>query len=102
MSYPDVCFCDLSNIILTKLGLHCVPLHCNTAMEDTMELMAAHKHVNDSKSIEWYAKLSLAPERGVDLEAWCETNCQAHFYRQGYDFFFEDQKDYKIFETVWS
>ena len=31
-----------------------------------------------------------------------QTNCQAHFYRQGYDFFFEDQKDYKIFETVWS
>src|SRR3954470_23342656 len=43
--------------------------------------------------------LSLAPERGVDLETWCEANCQAHFSRQGYDFFFEDQKDYKLFET---
>ena len=71
-------------------------------MENTMELMAAHKHVIDSKSIEWCAKLSLAPETGVDLETWCEANCQAHFFRQGYDFFFEDQKDYKLFEIVWS
>jgi hypothetical protein len=51
---------------------------------------------------EWYAKLSLAPERQVDLETWCEANCQAHFSRQGYDFFFEDQKDYKLFETIWN
>jgi hypothetical protein len=72
------------------------------AMENTMELMAAHKHVIDAKSIEWCAKLSLAPERGVDLETWCEANCQAHFAKQGYDFFFEDQKDYKIFEMIWS
>jgi hypothetical protein len=71
-------------------------------MENKMELMAAHKHVIDSKSIEWYAKLSLAPETGVDLETWCEANCQAHFFRQGYDFFFENQKDYKLFEIVWS
>ena len=61
-------------------------------MEITMELMAAHKHVIDAKSIEWCAKLSLVPERGVDLETWCEANCQAHFSRQGYEFFLRIKK----------
>jgi hypothetical protein len=66
-----------------------------------MELMAAHKHVIDTKSIDWCASLSLILEKDVDLETWCEANCQAHFSRHGDDFFFEDHKDYKLFATVW-
>src|SRR3954447_4430168 len=57
VSYPDDFLRAQSNIILTRIGLHCAQLHYDTAMVDTMELMAAHKHVIDSKSIEWCAKL---------------------------------------------
>lgn len=67
-----------------------------------MEMMAAHKYVIDSNSIEWCAKSILTIERNIDLETWCEANCQAHFSKQGFEFFFEDQNDHKLFEAVWN
>lgn len=37
-----------------------------------------------------------------DIEVWCEVNCQGHWDRTGYNFYFTRRQDATLFKMVWS
>ena len=67
-----------------------------------MSIMGARKRIRDTKAVAWRESVHLDPWGNLDLDSWCEANCQGRFAHEGATFLFESPKDGQVFRSIWS